>query len=274
MQPQRACGKLPSMQENTFEGRVALVTGAGEGIGAAIATQLLAHGSRVVINDVVEARADALARKLDPSGQRVVGIGGDAGEISLVRGMVDFTIKHFGTLDLLVANAGITAYGDFFEFTEQQWDQVTGVNLRGTTFLVQAAAQHMRQRGQGGRIVMMSSITAHRASKHLAVYGMTKAALEALARNLAIELGPHGITINCVAPGPTVTPRNLADDPEYATHWAAVAPMRAALQPDDIADTVLHLLSPAARHITGQCVVVDAGVIANMLAPELNYRKV
>jgi 3-oxoacyl-[acyl-carrier protein] reductase len=129
----------------------------------------------------------------------------------------------------------------------------------------------MRQQGRGGRIVLMSSVTGHQAVQYLSVYAMTKAALEMLARNLVIELSPFGITINCVAPGATITPRNLADDPNYEAIWSKVTPSGRPALVEDIAQTALFLLSPAASQITGQTIVVDGGWSAVSPTPALDF---
>ena len=117
----------------------------------------------------------------------------------------------------------------------------------------------------------MSSVTGHQAVPYLSAYGMTKAALEMLARNLVLELSPQGITINCVAPGAVVTPRNLKDDPKYEETWAGLTPLGQAIQPADIANAVLFLASPAAARITGQTIVVDAGWTCTSPIPDMEY---
>jgi NAD(P)-dependent dehydrogenase (short-subunit alcohol dehydrogenase family) len=117
----------------------------------------------------------------------------------------------------------------------------------------------MIAQGQGGRLLFMSSVTGHQAIADVSAYGMTKAALEHLARNLVVELSAHRITVNCVAPGATVTPRNLADDPDYEAHWSGVTPLGRPAFPADIAHAALFLLSQQASHITGQTIVVDGG---------------
>ena len=150
---------------------------------------------------------------------------------------------------------------------------MVGVNLRGTYFLAQAAARQFRAQGTGGRIVLMSSVTGHQAVPYLSAYGMTKAALEMLARNLVLELSPHGITINCVAPGAVITPRNLDDDPDYESRWGALIPVGAAIKTEDIANAVLFLASPAAGKITGQALVVDGGWTSTSPIPSMDYGK-
>jgi glucose 1-dehydrogenase len=251
--------------------RVALVTGAGEGIGAAVAHRLSRDGLAVGVNDLDPARAEAVASEIVAAGGRALPLAGDIADVARVRAMVDETVAAFGRLDVAVANAGITQYGDFFDMTAGDIDRLLSVNLRGTFFTAQAAARQMREQGDGGRIVLTSSVTGHQAVRYLAAYGMTKAALEQLAKNLVIELSPHGITINTVAPGATRTPRNFADDPEYDVHWSALIPLRAIAEPDDIASAVAFLCSDGARQITGQTLVVDGGWTAISPTPGLDF---
>lgn len=172
--------------------------------------------------------------------------------------MVDTAVGTFGRLDIVVANAGLTLFGDFFGYTPALFDQVMRLNLGGTFFLAQAAAIRMRAQGHGGSIVFTSSVTGHQAHKDLTAYGMSKAAIEMLARALVVELSPYRITVNAVAPGATLTERTAAD-PVYERTWSALTPMGRPATPADIAQAVLFLAGPGARHITGQTLVVDGG---------------
>lgn len=261
------------MTVQTFEGRVAIVTGAGVGIGYEIALQLAQAGAAVLLNDVDEALAHTSAqaiRQQAPQG-KCVGVGGDVAEVATTRGFVAQAVAEFGRLDFAIANAGLTVWGDFLSYTPEMFDRLTGVNLRGSYFLAQAAAQQFKLQGQGGRIVLMSSVTGHQGIRYLSGYGMTKAALEMLARNLVVELSPLGVTVNCVAPGATLTPRNLNDDPHYDRSWGGVTPTGRVASPADIAHAVLFLLSDSARQITGQTLVVDGGWTAISPTPSLDF---
>jgi glucose 1-dehydrogenase len=254
-----------------FQNKVAIVTGAGEGIGFEIAKQLSQQGAKIILNDIHEALAKKAAQSI---GNSCLGVGGDIAQIETVQGLVTRAVETFGRLDMVVANARLTVWGDFFSYTSEDFERVVSVNLRGSFFLAQAIAKQMQKQKLGGRMVFMSSVTGHQAVPFLAAYSMTKAGLEMLARNLVLELSPYGITINCVAPGAVVTPRNLIDDPNYETTWGNLLPTGKAIQTHDIANAVLFLLSPASRQITGQTIVVDGGWSVTSPVPGFEFVKV
>jgi glucose 1-dehydrogenase len=242
----------------SFDNQVALVTGAGQGIGYEICVQLAERGAAVVLNDLDDTLAQQAAERIRERGGRVIAIAGDASDVSFIRELVSEAVARFGKLDILVANAGITTFGSFFEYQPESLNQLLRLNLQGSFFLTQQAALQMREQGTGGRVLLMSSVTGHQAHAFLAAYGMTKAALEMLAKALVIELSPFGITVNCVAPGATQTERTL-DDPEYVPTWSRITPIGKPASVQDIASAVLFLVSPQAGHITGQSLVVDGG---------------
>src|SRR5689334_10117925 len=242
----------------TFQNQVAIVTGAGQGIGLAICRQLAAQGASVVLNDIETSLAEDAAAAVRKDHGVCIPFGGDASDPAFIQEMIAEAVKQFGKLDIAVANAGITLFGDFFEYKPTDFNKVMNVNLAGSFFLAQAAARQMKEQGSGGRVLFMSSVTGHQAHKNLAAYGMTKAALEMLAKNLVIEISPFGINVNAIAPGATATERTL-EDPEYTKTWSRITPMGRPATVDDIAATALFLVSDEARHITGQSLVVDGG---------------
>ncbi|AEI48094.1 SDR family NAD(P)-dependent oxidoreductase [Runella slithyformis] len=249
-----------------FKEQVAIVTGAGQGIGLEIARQLAEQGASVLLNDLDKELTEKAVELIGSEGGRCIAYSGDAAQVDFVRKMVNEAVNVFGKLTIIIANAGITTFGDFFDYTPESLQQLLDLNLRGSFFLTQAAARQMRIQGTGGRVLLMSSVTGHQAHQFLAAYGMTKAALEMLAKSLVIELSPYGITINAVAPGATMTERT-AEDAEYEKTWGRITPIGRPATVRDIAHAALFLVSPKAGHITGQSLVVDGGWTAVSPSP-------
>jgi 3-oxoacyl-[acyl-carrier protein] reductase len=244
--------------DKIFHGKTAIVTGAAVGIGFDIARQLAAQGAAVVLNDLDAGLAAKAAQAIAAEGGEAIAVAGDASDLGLLQKLVNEAVSQFGSLDIAVANAGITTFGDFFEYSPAQFQQLVAVNLHGSFFLAQFAARQMKAQGTGGRILFMSSVTGHQSHRHLATYGMTKAGLEQLARGLVMELAPLQITVNAIAPGATLTERTLHDS-SYQETWQRITPTGRPATVEDIAHAALFLLSPMAGHITGQTLVVDGG---------------
>lgn len=241
-----------------FQNDVAIVTGAGSGIGREICRQLCQRGAAVILNDVDADLVETAVTEIKNTGARCTGMAGDASDHSFIQRMVKTAVESYGKLTMAVANAGITKFGDFFEFEPESFERVVQLNLGGSFFLAQAAARQMRKQGGGGRIILMSSVTGHQAHPHLACYAMTKAGLEMLAKNLVLALSPLRITVNAVAPGATLTERTL-EDSNYEETWSALTPMGRPGYVTDIAHATMFLLSKEAEHITGQTLIVDGG---------------
>ncbi len=238
--------------------RVAVITGAGQGIGLEIAKQLIAQGASVVLNDIDPTMAEHAARELSGLGGECWHVVGDVSDTTVVQRLVNEAVSRFGRLDIAVANAGVTLFGSFWDYEPGPFTRVLGTNLGGSFFLAQAAARQMRNQGDGGRILLMSSVTGHQAHKDLAAYGMTKAALEMLAKSLVIELSQFKITVNAIAPGATLTERT-ASDAAYESTWSKLTPLGRPAMVSDIAHAALFLLSEQSQHITGQTLIVDGG---------------
>jgi len=246
------------MNADSFQGLVAIITGAGQGIGFEIAQQLAGKGASVLLNDIDETLTSSAVTKIKNQNGSCLGLSGDAGDVSFINKMVDHAATEFGNLDIAIANAGITLYADFFDYTPGSFNKVMQLNLAGSFFLAQAAAKQMKQQGTGGSILFMSSVVGHQAHKNLAAYAITKAGLEMLAKNLVVELSAYNITVNAIAPGATLTERTM-DDKDYDKTWSRITPIGKPATTDDIAKAALFLVSPDAKHITGQSLVVDGG---------------
>ncbi len=236
-----------------------IVTGAAQGIGLSLAQGLLKEGAKVLLNDHDGQALDLAAQQLADWKSNLMIHQGDASDKSQVEEMVNLASDTFGGINMAVANAGITLPGPFLEFPESSLRKMLNLNIAGSFFLAQSAARKMAAEGTQGRILFMSSVTGFRAHHQLEGYGMTKAALNQLARNLAPTLGPRGITVNCIAPGATLTPRTTQVGPQYAEGWSKIIPTGKAASTDDITHTCLFLLSKEAAHINGQTLVIDGG---------------
>ncbi|RZM18957.1 MAG: SDR family oxidoreductase [Pedobacter sp.] len=250
-----------------FKGQVAIVTGAGKGIGYQISLELAKNGAFVVMNDNDDELIQQVSAKINTLySDQTIALAGDAGEIAVIQMLVDTAVSNFGQLNIIVANAGITLFGDFLTYDPEAFQSVMKVNLQGSFFLAQRAAIQMIKQRIGGRILLMSSVTGQQAHKDLAAYAMTKAGLQMLAKNLVIELSEYGITVNTVAPGATLTERTMEDE-AYKNTWARITPTGRAGTVEDVANAVLFLVSPSASQITGQTLVVDGGWSAVSVSP-------
>jgi len=241
-----------------LNGKVAAVTGAGSGIGRATAVAFAAAGARVVASDVVTASLEETAGLIRAAGGESVTVVTDVAKRTDVDRLVEACLE-FGDLDVMVANAGVSLDRPFLEVTEQDLDTTFAVNLKGVFFCGQAAARAMITAGHGGSIVTVASIYGERAAEGCSAYCASKGGVRMLTKAMALELGPHGIRVNAVAPGYIRTAMNPMADPEEARRFAAEVALGRVEGPEVIADVILWLASDGARYVDGQTVFVDGG---------------
>jgi L-rhamnose 1-dehydrogenase len=247
--------------------RVALVTGASRGIGRGIAVSLGSDGYSVAVNfERDQAAAEETVRQVREAGGDPLVVQGDVGKGVDVRRMVDQTLVAFGRIDVAVLNAGICPFTDFFDLTEETWDRTHAVNLKGAFLTAQAAARDMVDRGEGGRIIAISSVSSILGGSRQVHYCPTKAGLNAMMRSLAIVLGPHGITCNAILPGSIATDINRADweQPGKRAYLENRIPIGRIGTPADIGDVVKLVARDESRYINGAEIVVDGGLIINL----------
>jgi len=232
-------------------GKVALVTGAGRGIGRALALGFAAEGALVHVNDL-DAPDGTLAAL--PEERRGLALAYDVSDVGALREMFGWLDR----LDVLVNCAGITGWIDLGDPSEAMWDQVIDTNLKGTFFCSTEAARLMRT-GGGGSIVNVSTVVAARALRNLAAYAASKGGINALTIQLAAELAPDRIRVNAFAPGATNVERNLADDPTYVELWSPLIPLGRVAEPEDMVGPAVFLASDQSAYVTGQVLYVDGG---------------
>jgi len=249
---------------NRLTDRVALVTGAGRGIGAATARRLAADGAAVAVADLTEGDTEETSTAIKDSGGTAIGVGCDVTVADQVEAAVERVVAELGRIDILVNNAGVIRDNLLFKMSEDDWDTVIAVHLRGAFLCSRAAQRHMVAQ-RYGKIVNLSSISAL-GNRGQANYSAAKAGIQGLTRTLAIELGPFDINVNAVAPGfiatamTDATARRMGVEPEqFREAVAAMVPLRRIGLPTDIAGVVSFLVSEDASYITGQTLYVDGG---------------
>lgn len=249
--------------------KVVLVTGASKGIGQALAAGLAADGALIAISFKTDQQgAEKTRRLVEEKGGAALLIQTDISQKVQAEEMIDQVVRHFGRIDALVNNAARTRFGPFQEITEDDWLDVVNTNLKGTFFASAAAVRHMRESGRGA-IINVSSCAASLMVPFHSAYTMSKGGVEALTRQLAVELAPQ-VRVNCISPAPTSTERNQQYDPHYDQNWGRVIPMKRVAQPEDMVGAVAFLASDRASYITGQVLQVDGGWTLKGHTPDLN----
>jgi len=243
-------------------GKSALVTGGSRGIGKACCELLARAGARVAVNYRVERPwAELLVQKIQEEGGEAFALAADVAVREEADMMVDETVDRFGTLDILVNNAGIWKGSPIEEMSDGEWNEMLGVNLSGTFHMIRAAVPHMKSAG-GGRIINISSTAGQRGEALHAHYASTKGAVIALTKSLAVELAPHGILTNCVAPGWVDTDMTEATlESEEAGAVLTTIPLGRVARPEEIAGAVLFLASDLASFVNGEIVNVNGGAV-------------
>lgn len=249
-----------------LRGKVALVTGGGRGIGEAICRAFAREGARVAVADVDARTAAATARRL---GRQGLAVPMDVSDAKSVAAGLAAIASRWRRLDIAVTNAGIEPLAPFLELTEETWDRIMGVNLKGTFLVAQGAARRMA-RQRSGVIITLSSVNAEVARPESAAYAASKGAVRQLTKAMAIALAPHGIRVNAIGPGTVVTglTRHLLADAKWRDAVFARTPLQRVAEPREIAEVAVFLASDMSSYMTGSTVYVDGGRLAlNGLMP-------
>ncbi len=254
--------------------RVAIVTGAGRGIGRAIALRLAKDGLDVVVNDINSDNLKKVAKEIEAMGRKTLAVVADVSSKDEVYAMVDQVVKEFGRLDVMVANAGITHAKPFVDVTLEEWDRLFAINCKGVFLCDQAAAKQMIKQ-KGGKIINCSSIAGVQGTtKLLSIYSGTKFAVRGFSQVLSRELAEYGITVNVYCPG-VVDTEMWGEADEQMVHYMGLAkggalkhyskdiPLGRVETPEDVAGTVSFLASPDSDYMTGQTLIIDGGLLTS-----------
>lgn len=251
----------------TNETKRALVTGASKGVGRGIALGLAAAGWDVGVNYHSDREgAETTAAAIEDHGQRAWILRGDVGDSGVVRKLFAEFDEKAGGLELLVSNAGVQTWSSVLDLKEEEWDRTIRTNLKGCFLCLQEAARRMKDRG-GGCIINIGSGANRSPFPNLSDYCASKGGIDTFTRVAAVELGPLGIRVNCVAPGTIEIERTKKEAGDYAATWAALTPLRRVGQVEDVAKAVVYIASDDANFITGQTVYVDGGLLTQIPWP-------
>jgi glucose 1-dehydrogenase len=249
-----------------LKGKVALITGGDQGIGRGIAVRLAKDGADIaIVYRSHDKEAQEVVREIEANDRRAFAVRADIGRVDEAQRIVSDSIEALGRLDILVNNAGVEKNAPFWEVTEEDYDAVMNVNLKGLFFVAQAMVRHLRQEQRPGKIINISSVHEELSFPHFTAYCASKGGVKMITRNLAIELAPLGITVNSVAPGAIKTPINraLLTGQKKLDALLNNIPLNRMGQPEDVAGAVAFLVSADADYITGASIVVDGGLIWN-----------
>lgn len=252
------------MSDQRLKDRVAVVVGGGRGLGRATSLRYAKEGAIVVVADLEKASADAVAKEIADSEGRASAAAVDVTDRAQVDDLVASVVRDHGRIDVIVTFAGVALFGPAMDVTEEVWQRQLDINVTGTFHCVQAAGREMVKQ-KSGRIITVSSVMGQRSGDRRMAYGTTKGAVIALTKQMAAELGDHGVTINSIAPGPVKTELWLAANPDAEaaeSGYLTNIPMGRLGQPEDIANAAFMLASDDAAYITGHVLNVDGGFIA------------
>jgi glucose 1-dehydrogenase len=245
-----------------LQGKSAVVTGSGSGIGRAVAIRFAREGADVVVNDINESTANETRASIESIGRRSAVILADVGIPADTERLINETTRHFGGLDILVNNAGVCPEAPFNDVTVADYDRVLNTNLKGSFFATQAFARYLVKAGRPGKIIQISSVHEDLPLPGSAAYCASKGGLRMLTRNLAVELGRYGITVNAIAPGAIATPGNnalLEDRPRLEALLKQI-PLGRLGTPEDVAGLAAFLASADADYVTGSTYFIDGGL--------------
>ncbi|MCC6681279.1 MAG: 3-oxoacyl-ACP reductase FabG [Phycisphaeraceae bacterium] len=245
-----------------LQNRIALVTGSGQGIGQAIALAYAQEAATVVVADLNEKAADQTLAQIRAAGGEGMRLVVDVSDMAAIDRMVSAVVQHYGRVDILVNNAGIHVAKPFLEVTEELYDRLLTTNLKSQFFVMQAVARDMVRRGDGGKIINMSSVSAEIADPGASVYCMGKGGTQMLTRSAALELACHNIQVNAIAPGTIKTKLTPWYDTEDAVEYCRkFVPMGRFAHPAEVAGAAVYLASDQAGYVTGATIVVDGGLM-------------